>query len=193
MAAGLRRQAVEEALHGRDARLHLLDQLIEVLWRVVTEEVAVLLHEAIEVGLAAGHLLGEHPVEVVHHLLHARHVFWAHVGDLLLEVLEQAVHHGLLQHLHQFLVLGGRLRVHELVLLQALDLAAGVLWQVVQLLLLLLHDLLQHFGQALAFFGRGLLGSRCLGDRLLERLQRVLTFTELAPGLGELAVEGTRL
>ena len=61
------------------ARCMLLDQLVERLRRVVAEEVAVLLHEAVEVGLAAGHLLGEHLVEVADHLLHARHVFGRHV------------------------------------------------------------------------------------------------------------------
>ncbi len=47
------------------------------------EEVAVLLHELIEVGLAAGHLLREHLVEVLDHLLQALHLLRRHVGDLL--------------------------------------------------------------------------------------------------------------
>ena len=54
-----------------DLALHLLDQLVEGLRRVVAEEVAVLLHEGVEVRLAALHLVLQHLVEVADHLLHA--------------------------------------------------------------------------------------------------------------------------
>ena len=48
----LGRHRVEHRLHGRHALGHDLEQLVEVL-RVLWEEVAVALHEALEVGLLA--------------------------------------------------------------------------------------------------------------------------------------------
>jgi len=127
LLAHVGRHGVEQVLHLRHLALHLLDQLFEILGRVVAEKVAVLLHELVEVRLAAGHLLGEHLVQVADHVLHALHVLGRHVRDLGLEVAEEGIHHGLLQHLHKLLELRLGLGVHELVVLQLFHLAAEVL------------------------------------------------------------------
>ena len=143
----LRRQAVEQVLHARRLLLHLGDQLLQRLRRVRAEEIAVLLHELLEVRFAARHLLGEHLVQVLHHLLHPRHIFRRHIGDLLGDVLEEGLHHRLLQHLHQLLEFMLSLRIHELVVLQLLDLAWRVLGQPFEELLLALRDAVQQLGE----------------------------------------------
>ena len=74
LAAHIGGQAVQQALHGGDLVLHLGDEILQALGWVRPEEVAVLLHERIEVRLAAGHLLREHLVELADHLLEALHV-----------------------------------------------------------------------------------------------------------------------
>ena len=61
---------VEHLLHLRHRTRHRLQQLVEVL-RVVREEVAVALHEPIEVGLFAPLALLEHLVQLGEHVLHA--------------------------------------------------------------------------------------------------------------------------
>src|SRR5438552_309380 len=68
------RQAVQERLHLGDLALHALDQLLQALGRVVAEEVAVPLHEGLEIGVAAPPLLFEHLVQVGRHLLDALQV-----------------------------------------------------------------------------------------------------------------------
>ena len=187
LLAQLRRQAVQQRLHDGRLLLHLLDELFQALGRVVPEQVAVLVHEPLEVRLAPGHLLREHLVQLPDHLLHARHLFRAHISDLVVDVFEEGVHHRLLQHLHQLFELGPRLRVHELVVLQLLNLAADILRQVVDRLLLLLDDVLQHLRQALLLLGRGLL-LRGL-HRLLERLQRAVAALKLTLRLLQAAVQ----
>ena len=159
--------------------------------RVVAKEVAVLLHEGLEIGLAAGHLLGQHGVEVAQHLFHAGHLFRPHVGDLLVEVLEESVYERLLQHLHQLLELGAGLRVHKLVVLKLFDAAAGVFGQVVEGLLLAFGDGLEHLGELLLLL-RGLLLAGGL-DCLLEGPERALAAVELAACLVEAPVEGVVL
>ena len=90
-------QRIEHVLHLRSLLLHLLDQLVERLRRVVAEHVAVLVHEAVEVGLLAATALLQHLVEVLHHLPRPVHVLFRHVLQHLREVVEEGVHHRLLQ------------------------------------------------------------------------------------------------
>ena len=57
-----------------------VEQLVEVA-RVLGEEVAVAAHEPLEVGLFAGSTVGQHLVELGHHVLEALHVLRAHVPE----------------------------------------------------------------------------------------------------------------
>ena len=191
LLAHVGRETVEQALHGGDALLHLLDKLVKALRRVVAKEVAVLLHEALEIGLAAGHLLRQHGVQVAQHLLHACHLFRAHVRDLLVEVLEEGVHQRLLQHLHQLLELGAGLGVHELVVLELFDAAAGVFGQIVEGVLLAFRDGLEHLGELLLLLGGLFLAGRL--NRLFEGLKRALAALELTVCFVETPVDGFSL
>ena len=161
--------------------------------RVWSEEIAVLLHELLEVRLAAGQAIAEHLVEVFHHLLHARHVFGRHVGDLVVHVLEEGLRHRLLQHLHQFGEFVLRLRIHELVVLQLLHRAANVRWQAREEVLLAVGDVLEHLGELIVLAARAgllltawLLPARLVAARRLRRsslLGRCLVSSRLPRGL----------
>ena len=149
--AHIGRQRVEHVLHLRGLLLQLLDQLVERLRRVVAEHIAVLLHELVEVRLLAAAALLEHFVEVLEHLAHAIHILVGHVLDHLREIVEEGVHHRLLQLLEQLVVTLFGLAVLEFVLAQAGDLARRVLRQVVDLLLFAFESLAQRLGEPLLF------------------------------------------
>ena len=108
---------VEQLLHLRHRLRHLLEQLVEVL-RVAGEEVAVALHEPVEVGFLAALPLLEHLVELVEHVLHLRHALGGHVLHALGQLVEVALHQLLAQLIHQLFEPLARGVVHELVLLQ---------------------------------------------------------------------------
>ena len=72
LRALLGRHRVHQLLHLRHRLRHLLEQLVERP-RVAGEEVAVTLHEPVEVGLLAALALLEHLVELGEHVLHPRH------------------------------------------------------------------------------------------------------------------------
>ena len=67
----------EHCLSGRHLRSHVLEQLIEG-FGVLRKEVAVFVHESIEVGLGAVLTLFDHLVEVGHHVAHSGHVLRRH-------------------------------------------------------------------------------------------------------------------
>ncbi len=73
LGALLGRHRVEHRLHRRHPLRHDLEQLVEAL-RVLGEEVAEALHEALEVGLLASFPLSEHLVQRVEHVLHPLHL-----------------------------------------------------------------------------------------------------------------------
>ena len=125
LGALLGRHRVEELLHLRHRLRHLLEQLVEAL-RVAGEELAVALHEALEVGLLAALALLEHLVELVQHVLHLLHALGGHVLHALGHLVEVALHQLFLQLLHELFELLARRVVHELVVLQRLHLAREV-------------------------------------------------------------------
>ena len=102
LRALLGRHRVEQLLHLRHRLRHLLEQLVEGL-RVAGEEVAVALHEAVEVGLLAALALLEHLVELGEHVLHLRHALGRHVLHALGHLVEVALHQLLAQLVHQLL------------------------------------------------------------------------------------------
>ena len=63
------------------------------------------------------------------------------------DVFEERLSHRLLEAIHQLLELVLGLRVHELVVLEFLDLARDVLWEPFQELLLALSDAVQHLSE----------------------------------------------
>ncbi len=127
-------------LHGRHRAGHLLEQLVERL-RVPREEVAVLLHEALEVGLLAGRPLLEHAVQLGHHVLHPLHLLGRDVLQGIGHLVELRLEQLLAQLVHQLLeALAGGV-VHPVVLLELLDLAGQVGGQLVELLAVLLGQL----------------------------------------------------
>ena len=71
--------------------------------RVAGEEVAVALHEPVEVGLLAALALLEHLVELVEHVLHLRHALGGHVLHALGQLVEVALHQLLAQLVHELL------------------------------------------------------------------------------------------
>ena len=183
-------------MHLRGLALHLLDQFIERLRRVVAEHVAPFVHELVEAWVLAPTLSLEHLVEVAHHLAHLLHVLGRHVGHHLAHVLEEAIHHRLFELLQQFLVLLARLVVLELVLLQLLDLARRVLRQTVDLLLLALQPLSQGLLQPFHFIvseGRGLLlAARLAGFLPLLRFAHLALRLTLLLGLARHLLVGRR-
>ncbi len=88
LRALLRGHRVEHRLHRGHALRHDLEQLVEGL-RVLGEEVAVALHEALEVGLLSPLALSEHLVQLGEHVLHPLHlrgIDVAHRAGHLVEV-----------------------------------------------------------------------------------------------------------
>ena len=166
---------LHQRLHRLHLRLHLIDQFVERLRRVVAEHVAELVHEGLEVRLLPAHLLREHVVERLHHVLHPLDVALGHLLDHLLDVLEELVGHGLAELIHQLLELVLCLRVQELVVLELLHLAGGVLREAVQEVLLALRDALEHLLELLL---RGLLPTA--GLALLARLTGLAAIAGLA-------------
>src|SRR6266487_1117216 len=138
----LRREILHNALHRRLLHLHLLDQIVQRVhaWEVL----AVLLHEGVEVGLAALLALAQHLIEVTDHLTQLRDILGGHILQRLLHALEELLHHLLLQALHQFVELLAGLLVHEVILGETLDLAGNILGKLVQVVLLALRNHLQH-------------------------------------------------
>ena len=102
LRALLGRHRVHELLHLRHRLRHLLEQLVERL-RVAGEEVAVALHEPVEVGLLAALALLEHLVELGEHVLHPLHPLGREVLHALGHLVEVALHQLLAQLLHELL------------------------------------------------------------------------------------------
>ena len=156
LRALLGRHRVDQLLHLRHRLRHLLEQLVEAL-RVAGEEVAVALHEAVEVGLLAALALLEHLVELVEHVLHLRHALRGHVLHALGELVEVALHQLLAQLVHQLLEPLARGVVHELVLLERLHLAREVGRELLELPAALLGDVFDELLAALVARAGGLL------------------------------------
>ena len=131
--------------------LHLLDQFVQRLGRVVAKHVTPFVHELVETRILAATLAFQHLVEVLHHLAHLIHVLGRHVGHHLAHVLEEAIHHRLLELFEQFFVLLARFVVLELVLLEFFDLSGGVLGQLFDLILLALEALSEGFLEPVHF------------------------------------------
>ena len=102
LRALLGRHRVEHLLHRGHRPRHLLEQLVEGLG-VAGEEVAVALHEAVEVGLLAALTLLEHLVELGEHVLHPRHLLGRDVLHALGHLVEVALHELAAQLVHQLL------------------------------------------------------------------------------------------
>ena len=144
----LGRHRVEQLLHLRHRARHVLEQLVERL-RVVGEEVAEALHEALEVGLLAGFALLEHVVELGHHVLHARELLGRHLRHAFVELVEHRVEELLLQLLHQLFEVLARVVVHPVVLLEVAHAAREIGRQLLELLAPLLRELVEQLLAAL--------------------------------------------
>ena len=132
---------VQQLLHLRHRLRHLLEQLVEGL-RVAGEEVAVLVHEALEVGLFATLALLEHLVEVGEHVLHALHLLGRHVLHAFGHLVEVALEQLLAQLVHQLLEPLAGCVVHEVVVLERLHPAGEIGRKLVELLPPLLGEIL---------------------------------------------------
>ena len=146
---------VEQLLHLRHRLRHLLEQLVEAL-RLAGEELAVALHEAVEVGLLALFALLEHLVELVHHVLHGLHPLGGEVLHAFGHLVEVALHELLTQLVHQLLEPLARGVVHELVVLQRLHATGEVGRELVELAAPELGDVLHQFLAALVAGAVGL-------------------------------------
>jgi hypothetical protein len=161
--------------------LHLRDEVIERLRRVVPEHVAELLHEGVEVRLLPAHLLHEHVVERLHHVLHALQVARGHLFHHLGDVLEEVLRHGLPQLLHELLEAVLCLWVQELVVLQFLHLARSVRRQRLEEVALPLGDALEHLAELLLVAAGALLA--LAGRALFTALRPALLAGSLFPAL----------
>ena len=153
----------------------MLEQLVEAV-DSRREHVAEALHEPVEVRRPSLHSLLEHLVQLAHHVADSRQVLALHLLNRALHALEHLVDHLLLQALHELLELLACLVVDELVIAQALDLAAKIVRQPVQLLVSLprdaLHQLLRVGGLR---FVHAALDSLLLGiDHLLHLFAQLL-------------------
>lgn len=101
-------------------------------------------HEVFEAGVVTMSVVLEQLVQILHHLLHLGHHFGRHGPQSLLHALEILVEDLLSQRVEQLLELLARLRVHEVIVAERLDLAAHVGGQLVQLLLVFAGHVLQH-------------------------------------------------
>ena len=196
LGALLGRHRVHELLHLGHRLGHLLEQLVEGL-RVPGEEVAVALHEPLEVGLLAPLALLEHLVELGEHVLHALHALRAHVLHAFGHLVEVALHQLLAQLVHELLEALARAVVHPVVLLELLDLAREVGRELVELLAALLGQVVDDLLtpavtrlqrlvdpslDALALLIRDL--AQLLGD-LLVHAAEVVVLEHLAPALAQ--------
>ena len=114
-----------EPAHGRRATGHVLQQLVQAL-RVVRDQVAVALHEPVEVVLLAARPLLDHLVELGEHVAEARERFRAHVLQAVGHVPEVRAQHLLAQVLHQLVEEPLRLGIHEAVVGELTDLPRRV-------------------------------------------------------------------
>ena len=140
------RQGIHERLRRRHLLAHLLEQLIQRSRRVVAEHVAVLVHEVLEerlhgIRVDALRLLGQEIVQVLQHVLHALDVALGHVVDHVLDIVEERLRHGPAQLVEKLDVALLRLRIQELVALELLHLAGGVVGQLVEPRFVLLGDI----------------------------------------------------
>ncbi len=120
---------VEHALHLRLFLLQLLDELVQGF--DAREELAPLVHEAGKVRLAPAGLLVQHLVEIAQHVLHGAQVLGRHVLKGLLHALELLLHDLPPQLLHKLLEHLPRVGIHEVVVLEPLDLTGHVIGQLV--------------------------------------------------------------
>ena len=123
---------IQHRRHGCHALGHDLEQLVERLG-VLGEEIAIAIHESLEVGLLAAGTLFEHLVELGHHVLGAGQVLGAHVAHGTGHLVEVALGHFLAQPLDELVELLARLGRFEVVALQAAHLAGQVGGQHVEL------------------------------------------------------------
>ena len=105
-------------------------------------------------------LVAHHLVEIAHHLAGGGHVLWRHILNLLLHLLGYVLGHLALEHIQQLLELLLRLRVHEVVVHQLLELASHAFRQIVELFQVAVGPLLQEVVESL------LLASLVLGSAL---------------------------
>ena len=115
----------------------------KTLGRVVAEHRPPLLHELLKAGIAAFHAVAEHLVEVAHHFAHGLHLLRGHVLHLVAHLLGDVLGHLAFEQVQQFLELLLRVGVHEVVIHEALNLAADAVGQVVQLVQVALGALMQ--------------------------------------------------
>src|SRR5438309_296684 len=118
------RHALEERLHLRHLPAELREQIVEALG--AGEELTPLVFESLEVGLLALRPLAEHPVQVLEHLAQAPEILGRHPLERLLHALEEGLEHLRAERLHELVEQALRLRIHEVVALQLVDLAGRV-------------------------------------------------------------------
>ncbi len=126
------RQALEQRLHLRHLGGHLLDQLFQVLGRIGTEHIAMLLHEFIEIRLFTPNLLVHHLIQVRQHVFQALHILRRHIGHALGHFLKHVIHGLLLEHIHQFVKRLLCIGIKKFVFVQRLDPAGKIVGQFIQ-------------------------------------------------------------
>ena len=128
-----------ERAHRRHAHRELAHQIVPV--RCAAGELRVLTLERLEVGVAALHALAQGAIEVAQHLARPLHALRRQVLQRVPHVLEVRAQHLLLQLLEQLLVLLGRLRLDELVVLELSDRSPHVVGERGELLAALAREL----------------------------------------------------
>ena len=116
----LGRERRHQPAHGRHPTRHVLQELVQAL-RVVGEQVAVALHEPVEVVLLAARALLDHLVELGEHVAEVRELLGRDVLHALGHAAEVRAQHLLAQVLHQLVEHPLRLRIDEPVVLELAD------------------------------------------------------------------------
>ena len=182
---------VHQGLGCRHAAGHDLQELVEGLG-VLTEEVAVALHEPLEVGLLASGPLGQHGVELGQHVLEPLHLLRRRalggVVDCAGHAVQELLHELLAQLLGQLGELLAGLVALEVVVVEGLELAGQVGGQHVELEVLGGRGLGGEVGPALVAFGPG------PGRGRVQLVQRpALGADHIAQGLGDVVVHAAEV
>ena len=180
----LGRHRVEHRLRRGHATCHHLEQLVEGLG-VLGEEVAVALHEPLEVGLLAGGPLVEHVVQLGHHVLEPGHVLGRHRAHRSRHLVDGLLHELLTQTVDEVLEALLRLVGGEVVLLEALDLSGQIGRQHVEL------EVLAGRGLRGELLAPGVAGLPRLVELALELV--ALLFDELAQLLRDVLVHAAQV